>query len=288
MNYGAIFFLTSFLALAASWCGLVLAPQLQVGRQSLSPVTGTTDQYPQRRPGLAEQGLQVYRANGCVSCHSLQTRQTGTVFDVVLSEAGTNTAALVEALTKLPTKLNEASLAALPQDVIRGVDRAAAEQADKTLKPTGAKYAIMVRPIGPDIERGWGRRGSVAADYLQDSPVLLGSQRLGPDLANIGQRQPDMSWHLNHLYAPTSTVPGSTMPPYRFLFEKRAIARTPSPLALKLPAQLAPPAGYEIIPTDDAIALAAYLTSLRADAPLFEAPFTAPAPAVAPTATPAK
>jgi cbb3-type cytochrome oxidase cytochrome c subunit len=274
--------------LAASWCGLVLAPQLQVGRQSLSQVTGTTDQYPQRRPGFAEQGLQVYRANGCVSCHSQQTRQTGTVFDVVLSEAGTNTAALVEALSKLPTKLNEASLAALPQDVIRGVDRAAAEQAEKTLKPTGAKFAIMVRPIGPDIERGWGRRGSVAADYLQDSPVLLGSQRLGPDLANIGQRQPDMNWHLNHLYAPASTVTGSTMPPYRFLFEKRAMGRTPSPLALKLPAQFAPPTGYEIIPTDDAIALAAYLTSLRADAPLFEAPFTAPAPAAAPTATSAK
>jgi hypothetical protein len=52
-----------------------------------------------------------------------------------------------------------------------------------------------------------------------------------------------------------------------------------------LPAEFAPPAGYEVVPTDDAKNLAAYLLSLRADAPLYEAPFT---PAQISTNAPAK
>jgi cytochrome c oxidase cbb3-type subunit 2 len=45
---------------------------------------------------------------------------------------------------------------------------------------------------------------SVAADYLYDFPVQLGSLRAGPDLANIGVRAPDANWQLQHLYAPKS------------------------------------------------------------------------------------
>ena len=104
---------------------------------------------------------------------------------------------------------------------------------------------------------------------------MPGGQRLGPDLANIGVRKPDANWQLNHLYAPASVVPSSTMPPYRFLFEKRKIGRQPSASALQLPAGFGPESGYEIVPTDEARALVAYLMSLRADVPLFEAPMSA-------------
>jgi hypothetical protein len=52
-----------------------------------------------------------------------------------------------------------------------------------------------------------------------------------------------------------------------------------------LPAELAPPAGYEIVPKPEAKALAAYLVSLRADAPLFIAPFTVPGSETASTST---
>jgi len=80
------------------------------------------------------------------------------------------------------------------------------------------------------------------------------------------------------------------MPPYRFLFEKRPVGRHPSPDALKLTGALAPAAGFEIVPTEKALALAAYLQSLRSDAPLFEAPFSAPSapPASAATNAPVK
>ena len=42
--------------------------------------------------------------------------------------------------------------------------------------------------------------------------------RTGPDLLNIGARQPSVDWHLGHLYQPRAYVPGSIMPPYPFLF----------------------------------------------------------------------
>ena len=67
------------------------------------------------------------------------------------------------------------------------------------------------------------------------------------------------------------------MPAYPFLFEKRKIGGLPTPEALKLSGELAPEAGYEIVPKREALALAAYLQSLQADVPLFEAPLPLPA-----------
>jgi cbb3-type cytochrome oxidase cytochrome c subunit len=39
---------------------------------------------------------------------------------------------------------------------------------------------------GPDMERGWGSRRTVARDYVHEDAPLLGSVRLGPDFANYG------------------------------------------------------------------------------------------------------
>jgi hypothetical protein len=64
------------------------------------------------------------------------------------------------------------------------------------------------------------------------------------------------------------------MPPFRFLFETKKIGDAPSPDALNLPQEFAPPAGYEVVPKTEAKQLAAYLLSLHADVPLYEAPFT--------------
>lgn len=135
-------------------------------------------------------------------------------------------------------------------------------------------HSQQVRPagFGADLERGWGRRRSVSRDYIHDQPVLLGTMRTGPDLTNIGQRQPSVDWHMNHLYVSLSTSPGSIMPPYRYLFERRRISDMPSPDALNLPAEFAPPTGFEIVPTPAASALVAYLLSLKSDVPLPEAP----------------
>jgi cytochrome c oxidase cbb3-type subunit 2 len=94
----------------------------------------------------------------------------------------------------------------------------------------------------------------------------------------VGMRY-NAGWELVHLYNPVSEVKSSIMPPFRFLFKKEKIDGAPSPDALPLQGELAPPAGYEIVPSEDAKNLVAYLLSLRVDVPLYDAPFTTLAPA---------
>lgn len=205
MNYGPLLFLGIFFTLASSWCGLVLIPQLQLlksGGLEAVKIEETGEFYPPMRSGLAERGEAVYRANGCIYCHSQQVRPEG---------------------------------------------------------------------FGSDIQRNWGRRRSVGRDYLRDKPVMMGTMRTGPDLSNIGLRQPSASWHLLHLYNPQITSAGSIMPPFRFLFESRKVGGVPSPGALGLKAPFAVEPGYEIVPKPEALALAAYLLSLKASTPLPEA-----------------
>ena len=291
MKYGALVFLSAFLALAASWGGLVLAPQIQVGReQQETNSVNSAELYPQARPGLARQGLSVYRANGCADCHTQQVRQTGTECDVVLVDAGTNAVALAEALMKANVGISKASGAGiaigLPKPILRRVPAVAAKSTLSVLQSVGAKGKVEIVALGPDIARSWGPRRNVAADYLFDDPVLLGSQRIGPDLANVGLRLPDPTWHLRHLYEPRAEVKESVMPPYRFLFERRKAGPHPSSDALQLSGKLAPPAGWEIVPRPEALALVAYLRSLHSDTPLFEAPMSSSAPA--PTNAPAR
>jgi cbb3-type cytochrome oxidase cytochrome c subunit len=278
MNHGPLIFLAAFFALAGSWFSFVLTPQVQVGRLDQTNTVPAGATYPVSRPGLAREGLDVYRANGCAYCHSQQVGQTGVTCDVLLTAVGTNQPALLTALLKVKPALTDAEarrfLAELPKPVLEHVTKEAADAAAKALNSTGGKAQVWIVPMGPDIARGWGLRRSVAEDFLFDYPLMLGSQRIGPDLANAGVRLPDPKWHLLHLYAPRTQVKGSMMPPYRFLFEKRRIERVPSADALVLPPELAPESGFEVVPKPEAKALVGYLTSLRADAPLFDAPLT--------------
>ena len=89
--------------------------------------------------------------------------------------------------------------------------------------PPAEKSKHILIATGADISRGWGIRRSVAADYLYDYPVQLGSIRVGPDLADVGARLDNANWQLLHLYAPQSVVKDSAMPPFRFLFETQKI-----------------------------------------------------------------
>ena len=207
MNHGPLLFLGAFLSMVVSFWGLIVVPQAQLGRQDLRVLEPSSQTYPHGPLGQAKAGADVYRAHGCVECHTQQVRPEG---------------------------------------------------------------------FGSDIERGWGIRRTVSLDYLLQDPVQLGSLRMGPDLANIGARQPDPSWHFNHLYNPKSTIEASTMPPYKFLFEERPIDGAISPDALQWNGALVTPKGkeegWQVVPTAEGKSLVAYLTSLRSDAPVFEAP----------------
>jgi len=270
MKNGLSVFFAAFIALGASWTGFVLGPVLQLGHQKQATILNSPDPYPVQRTGEATMGLQVYREAGCAACHTEQIQQGGVACTVVLTSAGKNPGAVSNLLDTL--KLD-------------GLDEGQAAAVADKITAAGGKSETQVYATGGDIARGWGVRRSVAADYLYDYPVQLGSLRVGPDLAAIGVRQPDVNWQLLHLYAPRSKMPGSTMPPFKFLFEVRKINGVPSPDALDLPKEFAPADGYEVVPKPKAKELVAYLLSLRADVPLYEAPFT---PQLAATSAAAK
>ena len=123
-----------------------------------------------------------------------------------------------------------------------------------------------------DAARGWGR-ASVAGDYYYDKPQLLGSMRTGPDLFNIGARQPSADWHLGHLFQPRAYVQGSIMPPYGFLFDVKDKAE-PGERVVNLPPEFAPK-GKVVVAQPRALDLVAYLIALDHTYPAIDAPQTA-------------
>lgn len=192
-----IFFLGVLATLIIAWVGLTLIPGVQISE--VKPPAGL-------KPYTDQQlrGRKVYMREGCLYCHSQQTRPVG---------------------------------------------------------------------YGADQKRNWGRP-SVPGDYFYDRPQLLGTMRTGPDLFNIGARQPSEEWHLIHLYNSRATSPGSIMPPYPWLF-KLEIEYSKDVLAARgkrvvpVPREYVPE-GKVVVATQDALDLAAYLINLNHTYPVNE------------------
>lgn len=123
---------------------------------------------------------------------------------------------------------------------------------------------------GGDFDRDWGGRQSVAPDYVLQDIAMLGTRRMGPDLANVGARR-DAEWLFLHLYKPTLHAEATTMPAYPQLFREKEFSGTPAANALNLEGNDRAAKGTEIVPTEKAVALVAYLQSLNLDYNLPEA-----------------
>src|SRR5690625_3723151 len=127
-------------------------------------------------------------------------------------------------------------------------------------------HTQQVRPISMD--ESWGRP-SAPGDYAwlnrqdvwRQTPAVLGSERTGPDLSNVGQRQPSAIWHYMHLYNPRSVVEESIMPSYPWLF---TVKKEPEDgdTQVSMPEGFGPENGT-IIATEKAEALVTYLQSLQ-------------------------
>lgn len=137
----------------------------------------------------------------------------------------------------------------------------------------GCVYCHSQQPrdpsLGPDAIRGWGR-AAVPADFVYDSPHLLGTMRTGPDLLNIGARQPSVDWHMTHLYNPRAVMPESIMPSYPFLFRVKDAA-APTDVVVNLPAEYAPPEGV-VVARPAAKDIVQYLLELDRTYPVDEIP----------------
>lgn len=115
--------------------------------------------------------------------------------------------------------------------------------------------------FGSDMARGWGDRQSVSRDYIFQARPQLGNSRLGPDLANLSGRKPsapDSEDLLKFLYEGSAAHPS-----YRFLFEEKDIVGERSRHSLKLTGKSALPEGRQMVASERAQSLAAYLVSLN-------------------------
>lgn len=134
-----------------------------------------------------------------------------------------------------------------------------------------ACHTQQVRPL--PMDEAWGRP-SAARDYLKlggpmdiwrpYTPAVPGSARIGPDLSDVGSRQPSKTWQYLHLYNPRAVVQDSIMPAYPWLF-KPVSDPGDAVTVVSVPEAYAPDGG-EVSPTSRGKALVAYLLSLRQEA----------------------
>jgi cytochrome c oxidase cbb3-type subunit 2 len=122
----------------------------------------------------------------------------------------------------------------------------------------GYCHTQQVRPLHEDEVFG---RPSAPGDFAYQTPELLGSERTGPDLTNVGTRRGSDVWQYMHLYNPRSVVPESIMPSFSWMF--RVVDRAPTGVnPVPIPAGFAPAHGV-VVPTQKARALVVYLLSLK-------------------------
>ena len=131
-----------------------------------------------------------------------------------------------------------------------------------------ACHTQQVREV--EMDKMFGSRPSIPADYSgnhrtdvwRNTANLLGSERTGPDLTTIGERQPSDDWHLLHLYQPRAVVKESIMPSYSFLFEEKEYLAK-GDIEVKVPAEFLKRKFKKIVATKKALQLVAYLKSLK-------------------------
>ena len=131
-----------------------------------------------------------------------------------------------------------------------------------------ACHTQQVRNV--DMDNIWGSRPGIPADYAgisrtdfwRNTATLMGTERTGPDLTNIGSRQPSLAWNLLHLYQPRAVVEKSIMPAYPWLFEvKNELGE--KDVEVVVPDAYRKGISGRIVATQEALLLVAYLQSLK-------------------------
>lgn len=131
-----------------------------------------------------------------------------------------------------------------------------------------ACHTQQVRNV--DMDKVWGSRPGMPADYAgidrtdfwRNTATLMGTERTGPDLTNIGTRQPSLAWNLLHLYQPRAVVEKSIMPSYPWLFEIKTELGEKD-VEVVVPDAYRKGISGRIVATQEALNLVAYLQSLK-------------------------
>jgi cytochrome c oxidase cbb3-type subunit 2 len=131
-----------------------------------------------------------------------------------------------------------------------------------------ACHSQQVRNV--DMDKMWGKRPNMAADYAGskrisfwiNSATLMGTERTGPDLTNIGVRQPSKDWHLLHLFNPRAVEKNSIMAAYPWLFTIKDKADS-GEVVVNVPVEYLDGKSGVVIAKKEALNLVAYLQSLK-------------------------
>lgn len=131
-----------------------------------------------------------------------------------------------------------------------------------------ACHTQQVRNV--DMDKIWGSRPGIAADYARNTrtdfwrntATLMGTERTGPDLTNVGTRQPSEAWNLLHLYQPRAVVAQSIMPAYPWLFTLKNEVSA-GDVEVMVPEKYRKNVRGKIIATEEVLHLIAYLQSLK-------------------------
>src|SRR5437588_1872794 len=273
-------FLGLFGTFAFSWIGLTVIPNIQIGALNPQMDEEGTDIYPMPKSGMAERGRRVYAANGCVYCHSQQIRPDYVSADID-RKWGERRSAPRDYLFDRPVLVGQERMG---PDLSSVGKRAPAEEekpaaAPATNAPAASPAAAQSPPppnAGPQKPPAAGAPPAAANAPTQTSPAPAANPSSSPSATPNPNGMPliySEAWHYRHLYSPRSMSPDnvdSTMPAYKFLYEKHPISGERSADALQLPRTAAPPPGWATVPSYDAKCLVAYLMSLDQSHPLKE------------------
>ncbi len=129
-------------------------------------------------------------------------------------------------------------------------------------------HSQQVRNV--EMDKMFGSRPGMASDYAnigrtsiwQNTATLMGTERTGPDLTDIGNRQPSKDWNLMHLYQPRSVVAQSIMPSYKWLFEMK-INPSKTDVVVSMSPEFLNGQPGKLIAKKEALQLVAYIQSLK-------------------------
>lgn len=142
----------------------------------------------------------------------------------LFSIAGLMFLALTYVTVIMPALQNQKNNAPLPGSVPLSGDALAGKNVYVAEGCVGC-HSQQVRNI--EMDKVFGSRPGIASDYAnlkrmnvwQNTATVMGTERTGPDLTNVAERQSSKDWHLMHLFNPRSVTPQSIMPSYEWLFE---------------------------------------------------------------------
>lgn len=167
----------------------------------------------------------------------------------------------------MPALQNQKNNAPLPGSVPLSGDALAGKSVYVAEGCVGC-HSQQVRNV--DMDKMFGSRPGIASDYAnlkrmnvwQNTATVMGTERTGPDLTNVAERQSSKDWHLMHLFNPRSVIPQSIMPSYEWLFAIKDSALK-TDVVVSIPTNFLGGRTGKVVAKKEALQLLAYLLTLK-------------------------